>query len=316
MTRTRASDYFLAPLIVILWLLALIRAQEDLGELIDLDSPTFTPSTSPNAVSHAFVAGKIFPVFSGIASLISHNANISAALRQILHLGDILPLVLMGWLLIPCLEIAYNRLRIDPLLRKKTDSESEAYRPAFKDTHLYSVLHNLSGVARIGMLVYGVDLLGIVASDVGFKGVAKFWKRGVSQSLAMILYTMWITMRIKRFKRYVVFKRLARGPSADEGKAELVNHALNAILYAVALIVLAELLSVNMGIALSSVFAFGGAGTLTLSLASKDLAKELLSGLVLTMSDQYHHGEEVILENGKGGFIQKIGWTHTLFRSE
>jgi len=38
--------------------------------------------------------------------------------------------------------------------------------------------------------------------------------------------------------------------------------------------------------------------------------------LALSVMDKFHPGEEVLLEDGTGGFINKIGWMHTEFRCE
>jgi hypothetical protein len=289
------------------------------------DIPEFmaTPTVTPmNAAPHSCVAGKIVPLWKGMQFLWTNNQEIMVALKDIFHFGDLIPLLLLGWVMVPMVDIMYQKAyQLELLSLRKIDQEGEGptpFRPEFHRPKLFFVLQSLRGIARIGLLVYLVDLSGMIASEVsGLQRLTDLWQNhGLSQSVATVLYTMWVADRFKKAKRYFVFQRIARGPSADEGKAELVNHMLNFVVYGIALIVLAQMLSLKMGVALSSFFAFGGSATLILSLASQDIVKQLLSGLALTVGNEYHHGEEVILENGQGGFIQQIGWTHTLFRSK
>ena len=64
----------------------------------------------------------------------------------------------------------------------------------------------------------------------------------------------------------------------------------------------------KVGVALSSIFAFGGMGTLVFSLASKDFATELLSGVVSSASHRYDIGDKIMIgDNEVNGYITRIG---------
>jgi small-conductance mechanosensitive channel len=56
-----------------------------------------------------------------------------------------------------------------------------------------------------------------------------------------------------------------------------------------------DALGLEMGRGINSLFAFGGIGTLVFSLASKDIASQLVSGLVISTSDRFYEGESIHL---------------------
>jgi small-conductance mechanosensitive channel len=98
------------------------------------------------------------------------------------------------------------------------------------------------------------------------------------------------------------------------GRATILNHLLDAVILASMTLSILDVLQVEGGLALKSVFAFGSAGTLVFSFASKDLATQLVSGLALSSSDKVYEGEEVSFGDGTKGVIVKMGWMQTLIR--
>jgi len=67
-----------------------------------------------------------------------------------------------------------------------------------------------------------------------------------------------------------------------------------------------DVLKVKSGVTLRSLFAVGGAGTVFLSLAVKDIASEVVSGLALQASDKVYEGEKVMFGNGLKGTVDQI----------
>ena len=82
---------------------------------------------------------------------------------------------------------------------------------------------------------------------------------------------------------------------------------MNAIIYTVSSLILLETYNVKVGVALSSIFAFGGMGTLIFSLASKDFATELLSGIVSSASRKYDIGDKILIGDGTYGYVTRLG---------
>ncbi len=60
-----------------------------------------------------------------------------------------------------------------------------------------------------------------------------------------------------------------------------------------------DILKINRGHGLSSIFALGGFGTFTLTLACQDLAKRALNGLALSASDSFQVGDSILLGDGE-----------------
>jgi small-conductance mechanosensitive channel len=79
-------------------------------------------------------------------------------------------------------------------------------------------------------------------------------------------------------------------------------------------LVILDILCVETGRAMGSVFALGSIGTLVLSLASKDLAADFISGIALSAADKFHEGEEVRIGTEYIGIVQRVGWMNTDIR--
>lgn len=69
-----------------------------------------------------------------------------------------------------------------------------------------------------------------------------------------------------------------------------------------------------MGIGVSSLFAFGSAGTLVLGLASQNLAQMFVNGLTLSTSDRIREGDHIRFGDGTNGKVEKIGWMQTTIK--
>ena len=91
-----------------------------------------------------------------------------------------------------------------------------------------------------------------------------------------------------------------------EARAKIADHLLDGAVYIALAFSLFGLLQVEAGLTLRSFVAFGSAGTLIFSLASKDLATQLVNGLALSASDKVYEGEQVIFGNNVSGVIQKM----------
>jgi small-conductance mechanosensitive channel len=258
-----------------------------------------------------FVAGKLFPALSKLFINREKANSLIASLKHSFHLGDFIPLLIAGWGLIPVSQFVFKMV-----MEKAKDEQSlngeapKIVKSQFEKTRAYMIVRHLSELAKIGIIAYAFDMVIVSAHELGFN-----FPDRISQSVSMVIYILWMAVRLKDVKKHMVYQSFGSGPGADPGKAALVDHLLNFLVYSIAIIVILDLLALNMGVALSSFFAIGSAGTLIFSIATKDVAKEFISGLALTLADKFHPGEEIILEDGTGGVIEKISWMHTHFRS-
>ena len=181
----------------------------------------------------------------------------------------------------------------------------------FSQSLIFQVANHISQASYLGLLVYAADLLSILFSDIGFTAAVGHF----NNIFAKTVYTIWISWRLKIFKRFLLSKAFRTSPN-ELGQAALYDRMLNLILYASTVLIMLELYSLEWGIALSSLFAFGGVSTLVISLASKDLASQLINGIALSASDNFQEGESVIFGDKTEGVVTKVGWLHTLIRGK
>lgn len=98
------------------------------------------------------------------------------------------------------------------------------------------------------------------------------------------------------------------------GQAAIIDRLVDGLIWVVTGLFLLDILNVEMGVGVSSIFAFGSAGTLVMGLASKDVASMFVSGLTLTTTDHVREGDHVKFGDGTSGQILRIGWMHTTIR--
>jgi small-conductance mechanosensitive channel len=98
------------------------------------------------------------------------------------------------------------------------------------------------------------------------------------------------------------------------GQAAIIDRLVDGLIWVVTGLFLLDILNVEMGVGVSSIFAFGSAGTLVMGLASKDVASMFVSGLTLTTTNHVREGDHVKFGDGTSGQILRIGWMHTTIR--
>jgi len=115
------------------------------------------------------------------------------------------------------------------------------------------------------------------------------------------------------FKRQLISKVVHR-PVTDLGRAGIADHILDAALYGFTAFFLLDWLDVELGLGIKSMLTFGSAGTLVVSLASKDIAGQVINGLGLAASDKLYEGERIRLDSGIVGVVERMGWMETTIR--
>ena len=256
---------------------------------------------------------------------------------KVLDWKDIVFLVALGWATVPAVQYPYQHRRRhrQQLQQQYNNNNNNNYKmpdnKAFRDTVSFQVANHVSQIAKIALLVYAVDLLKIMA--MGFSD----WKylKGMSHTFAKVAYTLWFARRCSLWKRHVIHRVLmGRGSlsapggttittakmTADHqsmlmGRQQILDRLGDAVLLALVGVAVVDILSVDLGITGVSVVALGGTLTLIVSLAAQDMAKQVMSGLLLSASDQIYEGDVVVFNNdGLRGTIVKMGWVETVLR--
>jgi small-conductance mechanosensitive channel len=72
-----------------------------------------------------------------------------------------------------------------------------------------------------------------------------------------------------------------------------------------------DVLGIDINMRLQSVFAAGGVGALIFSLASKDLAEQIVGGFAISAWDAFDVGDDIRLGDGTEGTVKRIGLVET-----
>lgn len=231
------------------------------------------------------------PVLNRFAVTSDEVTEIGRRLVDAIHPGDLFALLLVAFFAVP----------LGATLAGATP-ESGSFT--------YLLTSHLSQAARLGIIVYVLDCLVVILHSVGFS-LLELTK--ISKGLAKILYICWIAQRISVLKRYMLGKAVSKNPE-KLGRLTTVDRMLDGMIFVLTGLFLLDVLDVDMGVGVTSVFAFGSAGTLVIGLASQNLATMFVNGLVLSTSDRINEGDHIVFGNGNNGQILKIGWFQTTLK--
>ena len=213
---------------------------------------------------------------------------IKSAISQPVHVNEIALIAFCSWALVPIFRFIHN-----------------LHYPEvnFTDSYYYKIPQAIGQAAQIGGIVYAVDVLTVVLGVLGIKVPKDF-----NVCTAMIMYLLWGAYRLARFKRYLIEKR---------GKAGILNTIGNGVIAIVAALGVLDILSVETGLAVQSLFAFGSAGTLIVSLGSQNLASQIVNGLAIASTGMFYENEKVVIGSERViGTVQRIGLMTTDIRRE
>lgn len=247
--------------------------------------------------SHSTLAGSFKPAIRKLLVTKEEGKTLLQAISHMVHWEDLILILVAGWLVVPSIELPYSRLPIN------------VSAVPFRKTYLYAVANHLQQVAKIALAVYMMDIVQMFCVGVGFE-FCKFSK--FPHFFAQAAYSIWAANRICHVKKHLLRKYVNRHPETF-GRIQIVNRLVDAMVYGGTLFVILNILKVEIK-ALSGILALGSVGTLAIGLASKDLAQNILNGLMLSASDRIYEGDSVQFGSGQSGTIIKLGWFETVLR--
>jgi small-conductance mechanosensitive channel len=257
------------------------------------------PATVKATKRSLFMAGgQIVPTLSKFAAGKDKLSEIGENLTDAVHPGDFVFLALLGWASVPLcglLLATFDRRR----------------KYSYNETYIYQLANHVSQAARIALVVYAVDLVVVVLNTLGF---TYFHVGQVSQAFAKIIYVAWASQRLSVFKRHILSEAVSHKPD-QLGRVSMIDRLVDGLIYICTGLFLLDILNVELGVGLTSVFAFGSAGTIVVGLATKDIAAMFVSGLTLTTSNRISEGDDVRFGDGTSGKVDKIGWMQTTIRN-
>jgi MscS family membrane protein len=246
--------------------------------------------------------------------------------EAIIHWQDLLLLFVVA------LSISLVHQRI---LRVFTNKNNTTSSSSTSMGYLVMATDLISQAAWLALVVYGVDIVVVTLVLTGVLNIEK-WKV-LSVGMAKILYTLWGASRLCVYKHLAIHRWSRRvlvrsesmvssasiSSSASNDKqqiqkaqamlenVELIDKFFDAAVYLCTGFILLDVLDVEMGVGLTSVFAFGSLGTVMVGLASKDIATMFINGLALGLSNRVREGDLVKFGDGTSGKIKKMGWLQT-----
>ena len=200
---------------------------------------------------------------------------------------------------------------------KKRDDT--AFEEAFEASLSYKVARVIQQVGILQAIMYASDVLLVALKHLDFKFVTKFQAQRRVGSIIMVSWFAWNASRLKnhylheRTFSWKGQKKTVVDTNGVVAQNRFLSRLADVFIYACAGLTVIDLLGVEIGFALKSIFGLGSFGTLALSLASKDLAAEFVGGLMIQTSNFFDEGEQVSLQDGTKGTVAKIGWLVSVY---
>jgi Mechanosensitive ion channel len=252
------------------------------------------------------LAGRIWPTLIKV----SHLARPDKLRRMVRHVQGT-----MHWQGVAFLAlIAYGTIPLTQYLWEKS-SAKDGITPgrSWSELKRRQVASVMSGLARVALSAYAVDLVCVALTSIGF-AFPSLWN--LPRAYGKIAYTIWGLQRFLQFKTAALCRLYRVSPETlQSGKLDVLNRALTVASVGLVSLFLFDWLSIQMGMAFKGLLAFGSVGTLAFTLASQDLVSQFISGIFLTASNKVYAGDDVVFGDGTKGTIVRLGFMDTVLRS-
>lgn len=152
----------LAILAITMPLMARADASTTLGEVKEsISKMTETlDGAIDGLIEQSTLAGKISPIFSKLVLSSDQRKAIWHGIKSVASLSDILLLVILGFAMVPTIEVPYTRFVMSRDTKHSNDD--------FHSTPVYHILESLAQIARLAFVVYGFDMVKIAMVGAGF----------------------------------------------------------------------------------------------------------------------------------------------------
>ena len=197
----------------------------------------------------------------------------------------------LGLVTDPLVEMLFN---VTELTRNDNDD--------FETTFAFGIANSISLAAR---LFFFVLLASLAVDELHLYVPIGVDLREADPKLAA---TIWAAGSLSTIKR-TLFLRAIDGRKL--GRVTLYDRLLDFLIGLVTAALILDELQIDVGMGLQSVLAGSGFGALAFSLASKDLATQIVSGFVAQAWDAFKVGDDIILGDGTAGTVSKIGLVET-----
>lgn len=263
-------------------------------------------AAAKRAASKMTLAGKILPA---LQKFLIGPAKFKAIVTNVVsmtHWVDLLVLAAVAWGVRPLAQFTYERG-----LGRRDDNHDQQQQPAsFEASRRYWTAQTAAQVALVALSVYAVDVMSVVLSTVGFRFVDQ---TDYPANYAKVAYTTLAVQKLLRLKTATLCRLFKVSPD-NMGRLDVLDRLVNGLIVSLVSLVLLDWLSVQMGMAMRGLFAFGSVGTLAFTLASQGLLTQLMSGGFLIFSNKMNVGDYVTFGDNVAGTVTKLGWFDTTLR--
>lgn len=268
------------------------------------DADEFLHHELENLIKDSALAGNIWPVIKKLVITPDKAKLMLTKTAEVIEWQDLVLIVFLGWFSVPLLRYPMENIVMSG------DGAMIQPKKRFRETVAFHVADHVSQIARLALLVYGVDVIKIFLTCMGFSFPHL---QELPKTFAKVIYSLWVVQRISKLKSHWISSLVDKQPNAS-GRAKIIDRLLDAGLSAITISFLFDILSFQLGFTGKSVFAIGSVGTLVVSLASQGLVTQLMNGLLLTASDRIYEGDSVRFGNGISGTVVTLGWIETILR--
>lgn len=227
-------------------------------------------------LKNSALAGNVWPVVKKLIITPDKAKLIATKTMEVIHWQDLALIIFLGWFTVPLLKISTENIIVS-----KDGALANPRKQSFHDSTVFHIANALSQIARIALLVYGVDIVKIFLTCMGFTFPHL---NEMPHNFAKVAYILWLVQRICVMKSSWISQNITQRDAL--GRAKVVDRLLDAAILGVTTMIIFDILSVQLGFAGKSVFAIGSVGTLVVSLASQGFVTQILNGLLLASSDR------------------------------
>lgn len=273
---------------------------------------------SPPTPAASVTVGENVRNFAG--TLLTSPGKVASALKtvcNVLHWKGFSFFFLVGWFLTPAMEKPYNLVQeaFGGAVNSnagQASGDAAPFKP-YRKSIFHLVVDHVAQASKIAFSVYVVDAIRMALQALGVTNIPHL--AVVPHSYMRVAYMFWVVDRIAACKRHFVAHKTKSDPDNLPSKVQLLNRAADVAIYSTGIFAAMAAVRADMGAAAKGFVALGSFSTLLVSLATQNVASQVVSGLFLDLTNRIHKGDSIrVGNNANGAKVEKLGWLNTEMR--
>lgn len=133
------------------------------------------------------------------------------------------------------------------------------------------------------------------------------------KSIGVIVILAWFAMALISKLEFNYFRAIDKDTTLDSASSYLLGKIVRAAIFAIALIMILQ----TLGYSLTALLTVGGAGSIVIGLAAKDMLANFFGGLMVYLDKPFKVGDWIKAYSSQNleGTVEKIGWRTTRLRN-